>query len=243
MGDTFYSIKRFLRVLDGRIIPRRKTIVFRGRQLSFVSPYWWNAVSQEVFDEEIVAYFDALGDFVPSHILDIGAAEGHFSIAAVSVFAGCSIYAFEPAQRQRVILSRNLKLNHVAVQIEPRGLWNASSVLPFRTVGAESSLAPASRFQGRLTFPEMIPVISLDGWVQEKGIERLDLIKMDVEGAELEILEGAKAILKRFRPRLLIQAYHLREGERTFGRCAATLEAIGYRVHEFGPGSGLLVAE
>ena len=239
-----YSVKRFLRICDCLLTRKTQTIRCRTQTCRFFCTYWWNDVSQQIFDDEILPYFNALGDFQPSVILDIGAASGHFGIMASKVFDCEAIHAFEPARRQRILLNRNAQLNKVnRLMVEPFGLWNRSDVLPFRTVGAESSFAPVSRFQGVLAFPEMLPVRTLDHWVEDKQITRIDLIKIDAEGAELEILEGAQASLKRFRPRLLVQAYHIRNGARTFEQCARTLESIGYAVREVQPGKGLLCAE
>ncbi len=50
---------------------------------------------------------------------------------------------------------------------------------------------------------------TLDNWVKENGIERIDFIKADIEGAERNMLCGAKEILKRFEPKLAICTYHL----------------------------------
>jgi FkbM family methyltransferase len=229
---------------DCLLTRRTQTIRCRTQACRFFCTYWWNDVSQQIFDDEILPYFEALGDFQPSLIVDIGAASGHFGIMAAKTFDCRAVYAFEPAKRQRILLTRNVRLNAVdRLVIEPFGLWNRSDVLPFRTVGAESSFAPVSRFQGVLAFPEMLPVKTLDQWVEDKQIAGIDLIKIDAEGAELEILEGARGSLKRFRPRLLVQAYHIRDGARTFEQCARTLEAIGYAVHEVHPGKGLLYAQ
>ena len=176
--------------------------------------------------------------------MDVGAATGHFSILAAKTFSKANIYPFEPSDRQRTLLSRNAKLNGVyGLKVQSIGLWKNSDVLPFRTVGAESSVAPASRFQGRLAFPEKIVVISLDEWVQQQKIGKVDLIKIDAEGAEIEILEGTQATLRRDRPRILLQAYHLRDGKRTFEPCTEFLRNFGYNIREFLPASGFLVAE
>jgi FkbM family methyltransferase len=237
-----YSIKKLLRICDCLLTHKQRTISFRGDPYKFFSTYWWDNTSQDIFDQEIAPYFEALGDFQPSVILDVGAATGHFSVLASKIFPGCAVYAFEPSQRQRILLSRNARLNHVAgLKIEPFGLWSRSDMLPFRTIGAESSFAAASQYQGTLEFPEDIRVVALDEWTAERHIERIDVIKIDAEGAELEILEGARATLVQFRPRLLVQAYHTRNGVRTFERCAEILTKTGYHVRECLSQSGLLV--
>ena len=238
-----YALKRFLRNCDCRFTQHLETIYFKGESYPFFATRWWNNVSQKIFDQEIAPYFAALGDFQSTVILDIGAATGHFGIVAARLFPGSKVYAFEPAERQRILLARNARLNRVdRFEIEPFGLWNRADTLAFRTVGAESSFARVSRFQGTLDFPEQVQVMPLDQWVADHAIGRIDLIKMDAEGAEIEILEGAQVTLKRFRPRLLVQAYHIRDGVRTFERCAAILRGHGYSISESGNGSGLLCA-
>lgn len=157
------------------------------------------------------------------------------------LFPHAKIVAFEPSLRQRILLRRNAARNGVEkVQIEPFGLWNRSDILPFRTNGAESSFASVSRFDGRLPFPEHVSVLALDEWVAKSQISRLDLIKADIEGAEIHMLEGAVNTLDRFHPRLLLQAYHIVDGSRTFERCCRFLEPFGYVIRE--PRTGLLYA-
>ena len=87
-----------------------------------------------------------------------------------------------------------------------------------------------------------VAVLPLDQWAREKGVSSIDLIKMDAEGAEIEILEGAREVLDRDHPRLLVQAYHLRDGARTLERCAETLQQFRYTTLEAGEGLGLLCA-
>ena len=65
---------------------------------------------------------------------------------------------------------------------------------------------------------------------------------MDIEGAEIEALEGAGEALRKYHPRLIIQAYHQRNGIRTFERCASYLTPFGYQCREIKLGSGLLEA-
>lgn len=243
-SPILYSTKRWLRILDSRWTRKTRSVQFRGHTFRFYSTYWWSDVSQALLETEIAPYFEALErDFRPSVIIDVGAATGHFAILAAKLFPSSTVYAFEPSERQRVLLERNARLNEVRnLEIQPFGLWNRRDQLAFRTNGAESSFESVSRFRGQLPFLETVPVQSLDEWSREKKISGIDFIKMDAEGAELEILEGGKDTLQSIHPRLLIQAYHLRDGTRTFERCAGMLSAKGYLIEERPPASGLLSA-
>jgi len=55
---------------------------------------------------------------------------------------------------------------------------------------------------------ETVPVTTIDAYVREKNLPSVDFIKMDVEGAELDILKGAKTSIARFKPILALSAYH-----------------------------------
>ncbi|HWZ58279.1 MAG TPA: FkbM family methyltransferase, partial [Gemmatimonadaceae bacterium] len=109
----------------------------------------------------------------------------------------------------------------------------------FRTHGSMSGIAGVSVLPAGLSFRERIHVLSLDQWAAAMSV---DLIKMDIEGAELEALAGARAVLSRDHPDVLMQAYHLRDGARTLERCAAQLTALGYEAREVRAHPGLLFA-
>lgn len=239
-----YAIKRQLRVWDSRYARRRERAEFRGQSFEFYRTYWWGDASQKLIDDEIAPYFDALdGAFAPEVIIDAGAATGAFSVLAGKLHPKATIYCFEPSQRQRILLERNARLNGVEhLKVNECGLWDHSAVLSFRTNGAESSFESVSRFKGLLPFGEAVSVISLDEWVPRHHLSRIDLIKMDVEGAEIEILEGGRKVLAQFSPTLLIQAYHVRDNAPTFDRCSRILRELNYETSEWGRNSGLLLA-
>jgi FkbM family methyltransferase len=237
-------LKRTVRVAEATLTPRRSTVRFAGRELRFVQSMWWHDAHQASFDEEIAPYFAVLpADCRVTRICDAGAATGLFSIAACARFGRIQSHAFEPSRRQRILLRRNLSLNRVEEQVEvvSSGLWNESGLMAFRTHGAIGAFRAATSLPETLPFEERVSVTTLDDWVRTTGMSGIDLIKMDIEGAEIEALEGGVNLIKRDRPQMLVQAYHLRDGQRTFERCAAFLRDLGYTVRESGP-PGLLHA-
>lgn len=56
-----------------------------------------------------------------------------------------------------------------------------------------------------------VTTISIDDFVSEKNLPRIDFIKMDIEGAELKALKGAEESIRAFKPRLAISVYHRQE--------------------------------
>jgi hypothetical protein len=56
---------------------------------------------------------------------------------------------------------------------------------------------------------EKIKITALDNFVHEQKLERVDFIKSDIEGAERDMLKGARGVLKEFAPKLALCTYHL----------------------------------
>jgi FkbM family methyltransferase len=228
-------LKLFIRQLEARLTPRKSEICFNNHDIRTVRSLWWNDTKQHKFDTEIAPYFQTLTPSVEALVIvDAGAASGLFSLAVGFFFPAAVIYAFEPSKLYRILMTRNTALNGMTdkIQISPFGLWNCEDFLAFRTHGAMSSIRKVSALPNYLAFIELIQTITLDSWVKQLKLQRLDLIKMDIEGAEIEALEGANEVLRKYHPRLLIQAYHQRDGERTFERCVQYLDQFGYKCRE-----------
>ncbi len=240
-------IKNHIRLLEARLTPRTVQVEFGGKSLRFYRSAWWVNETQAVFEAEIVPYFEAIR--TPKDqlraIVDAGAATGLFAVAAAQAFPGSQLMLFEPSDRQRTLLRRNLRLNHVhspPPQVFASALWDKPETLSFRTIGAMSSTEHTSHLAGRLSFTELVAAEPLDAWCARVQPAALDLIKMDIEGAEIEALRGARETLRRFRPELLIMAYHERDGCRTFETCAQLIADLGYTSRELPSAAGFLHA-
>ena len=136
-------------------------------------------------------------------ILDLGAFNGNSSIA-LSRPAGDEdkVYAFEPNPVMQEIMARNLtKMNCTNVEIIPRGAGDATNVLKFTINGAASRFDPFGDVD--------VQIGTVDDFVVERGLSRVDFIKLDVEGFEMLALRGAASTIRTFRPKLAISVYHL----------------------------------
>lgn len=93
------------------------------------------------------------------------------------------------------------------MRVVPRAVWNESGevALPITEAGAV-----LSQFAGRNhKFREVVmPCSTIDEIVESEQLEAVDLVKMDIEGAEPEALQGMKKTLQRHRPQLAISVYH-----------------------------------
>ena len=69
----------------------------------------------------------------------------------------------------------------------------------------------ASRVGDEGKYPNTVSTTSIDETVDKAGIHKVDFIKMDIEGAELSALMGAKNTIKKFKPNLAICVYHKKD--------------------------------
>lgn len=174
------------------------------------------------------------------NIIDVGANIGMLTIPFARKANAGKVVAFEPDPVSRARLVGHLAKNRIDnVKVEARGLGRAEGTQRlYRVLGTNSgmnrivSLEPAS---DRFPFAE-VQVARLDHLWPELGMDRLDLIKIDVEGFEMEVLRGAEATLRRFKPVLFIELdeQNLRENGSAPATLVAFLEGLGYRVRQAG---------
>ncbi len=139
-------------------------------------------------------------------VIDAGAWVGDF--AAYATAKGATTYAFEPVQETFNILCRTADLNKGKIYPVKRGLGDNESELDI-SINESNSSANSFVLKDEKTSKEKINITTLDKFVEENKLERVDFIKADIEGAERDLLKGAMQTLKRFAPKLAICTYHL----------------------------------
>jgi hypothetical protein len=78
-----------------------------------------------------------------------------------------------------------------------------------------------------------IDLIMIDDLVNDLKLKRVDLIKMDIEGAEIEALDGAKSAIQNLCPHFAIASYHLHENQKTCHQVEKKLQRYGYQTRTF----------
>jgi FkbM family methyltransferase len=143
--------------------------------------------------------------------LDVGANCGALTLVAASLIGDGKIYAFEPGAVIRSRLQANIDANG--------GLGDRIKVVPLGLGLTKSQLFYHEdqnyRGNGSLHISYGIPVeiISLDEWVLQENLSKIDVIKIDVEGMEYDVLLGGKATLERFHPLIYFETIELFYGE------------------------------
>lgn len=170
--------------------------------------------------------------------VDVGANQGFYSLlGARCVGSQGRVLAFEPADSERAKLVRNLAVNrHANVLVDPRAVGRTCGTTQFHLCldhqGSWSSIRrPADDVTAR-TMLVQVPIATLDRVVlEENGWIRVDLIKIDVEGGELDVLKGAEAVLAHCRPVILAELEERRTRQWGYGvrEIIELLEAARYR--------------
>lgn len=150
--------------------------------------------------------------------LDIGAAYGRYALS-ISKASGPTghVYCFEPAEHSFSALSAIVKFYRLRnVTLVKKGLSNRPGTgklaLPIKkstVMGAAlgHSLAHLEAESDCHHMSHSISLTTLDDFVAETGLSRLDFIKCDVEGAELFVFEGGRNAIERFQPIILTEIY------------------------------------
>lgn len=163
-----------------------------------------------------------------SIVIDAGANVGMFSAWAAHLCPNGQVFAFEPATRTYDVLNRNLSpyTNAHAVR-SALGESSRRAELIFEHASVANIMADSRmRSYAPETPREPTDVTTIDMFVERERIPRVDLIKIDTEGYERNIIQGAKRTIERFSPILTMSAYHLPDDESVLPKL----------VHEIYPG-------
>ncbi|MCF8486207.1 MAG: FkbM family methyltransferase [Rhodobacteraceae bacterium] len=161
-------------------------------------------------------------------VCDIGANIGNHSIFFGKVLQAKRVLAFEPLPHCYETLCRNLDLN---------GLSNALAYNCM--VGAKSGRGDIARFNprnlGSTVFVAAkngpIPMVALDDLMDAEEMQGLGFIKVDVEGMQMDVLNGAKKLIKTFRPVMWIE---ILGKDKSAAATMKLMESLGYMATPIG---------
>jgi FkbM family methyltransferase len=150
-------------------------------------------------------------------VLDCGANIGVFTREALN--AGASkVVAIEPAPDNLECLRRNFAVEIAAgtVVVYPKGVWDKDDWLELHVhpdnAAAHSFMIHSDKEQkSESKETQKFPLTTIDKMMQELELNRVDFVKMDIEGAEVKALTGARETLAKYHPRLSISVYHAPE--------------------------------
>ncbi len=177
-----------------------------GLEWRYEPDSWMSALGKEVGWEHEQAELQSIIDRLRpgGAYLDVGAHVGGFAIPVARAHADIQMHLFEPVPRTRSWLEANLQRNEVADRVT---IWSnavgaeASSGVMTGVDGASNHLAEAGKAGPGAVGVE---IQTLDDLLLDK-VERVDVIKCDVEGGEFPAMRGAEQILRRDHPALVLE--------------------------------------
>ena len=195
----------------------------------YVLPF--NLAEQQRKIYGVPPHFVRSGDVV----LDCGANVGVFTREALDAGAKL-VVAIEPAPENLECLRRNFAKETAAgrVIIYPKGVWDKDDLLELH-VDHHNSAADSFVIhrEGAAPHGVKLPLTTIDKLAAELKLDRVDFIKMDIEGAEVRALNGGRGVIARDHPRMSISAYHAPDHPQTVPR--AIKEAWPGYTMECGP--------
>ena len=190
---------------------------------------------QNVFEREVEPEILWLKEFLnqKSVFIDVGAGTGDYVYFLDYLLFPENIHAFEPNKKHY----KRLKRLFPKSDILPFALSDESKVatLNIPVAGNEEhpengTLRPISESEGLKVKIQKTEVTTLDEWAEKKELEKLDFIKIDVAGQEIDVLKGAEKLIEKFRPALMVkieQEFH----EENIWDIITQIAELGYAPH------------
>jgi FkbM family methyltransferase len=150
---------------------------------------------------------------VSETIIDIGANTGMYSLIAKQINPTSKVYCFEPAHKTFKELVKNIQCNHFDIKAFDIAVSNTDSEKIFYDVFDEhqlsASLSPEKlkhnpSYVGAMN-EYLVKTTTLDSFIQNRKINQVDLIKIDVEMHEPEVFDGMMHIMKFHRPIVIFE--------------------------------------
>ena len=220
----------FLRASDSQ----EKVLHFRKEPLRFVvrgrMDVW--SIKETFLDAFYTRYGVSIED--GWRVIDIGAGIGDFSVYAAYQKPGVTVYAYEPYPESYRLLVKNLGKNKIE-NVQPYNLavWSGEGPLNLNISSGEPLKFESHRADHVQNDPDMLTVqaVSLESILNEHHLEKLDLLKLDCEGAEYDILMDAPPQILHRVDRIIME-WHDFAGVDDHHALAAYLRDLGYRVVE-----------
>lgn len=165
--------------------------------------------------------------------VDIGANIGRYTIpASRAVGKTGAVLAIEAHPRNYGLLTRNVELNKLTNVVSLNfAAWNANGELKLHTAGV--SVSHSVKVNHRLG-EIRVKAKRMDDAILEAGLPRVDLVKIDTEGAEIEVLQGMQQTLGKYRPRMIVEVW-----TKNLSNFQALMNQYGYHLDKVtSPGKG-----
>jgi FkbM family methyltransferase len=164
------------------------------------------------FDETMSSQVDLVAPVLSRHlardgrppvIIDVGAHRGDFAVAMKERYPDSKVIAFEPNSNTFRLLTETITRMDLDIRAIERGVGRESSSVEIFDYSSDQSSEHCSIYRGVFETlhqtseicSSIVEITTLDNYCRQHGIARVDFLKIDVEGGELSVLEGAKTLI------------------------------------------------
>lgn len=216
-------------------LPNRRTLQLWSRGDDWVSNqlFWrgWDG-----YEGETTRFFFQLAGQAQV-VLDVGAYVGFYSLLAGHANPDARVFAFEPLPTVFNRLQKNVHLNGLNhVECLNRAAGDTNGLAEFYHMNAELPTSSSLSYEFMQHVDELqcsqVQTIRLDEFVDERGLQRVDLVKIDTESTKPQVLRGMSTTLERFRPDIVCEILQRRGSE---AAVQEILEPLGYRFYLLTP--------
>jgi len=204
---AFFLQTRYLRVLGQRIFPVYTATTPDGVILHLRSRYGFDAATvEEVIYKRIYERFFSPGP--GETVIDVGAHIGSFTVmAAREVGPSGKVVSLEPSAPNFKLLNLNISTNHFdnakALNLAAGSTDDVGELRLYNRQGGNSFYSRELPLIGS----QSVKITTLDSVAESLKLDRIDFVKIDVEGHELEVLKGASEILGEDHPKIVLETH------------------------------------
>lgn len=183
-------------------------VMFSNNDDFVAKTYFWRGI--DAYETTSLKIWTALARSA-STIIDVGAYTGLYSLAAAKSNKNASIFAFEALDRAYFRLLINKQVNAIPkLKIYHKAISNTDGELVFYIYKEENILTTGSSLlrkdaKKNICEKKKVNTMSLDSWLATSSQSHVDLLKIDAEGAEHLVLQGAQHAIKTHCPDILVE--------------------------------------
>lgn len=192
--------------------------------------------------EEFLTFIDIVRRNIKPNdvVLDIGANVGIYGVTIGKLFPGCHVYCFEPVTETYLTLQRNIARNKLINTHPIKCAAGEMDGMVQMTTSYGTGNYVVNQHSRQPALPtELVEVVKLDSYVRNHHLQNVSIVKCDVEGYELQVLQGALETIRECKPIVMLEVRE--EWVRRFGeepgsvfRLLAGLQYEPFAIHTDG---------
>lgn len=252
LGALGGKLDQLIRLMDDQVHLQRVALLDQGHILHFHGPdgvavalslpdavedYVQRVIlrTRTFYEAKLLSMVQALGIVGPeSTVCDVGANIGNHSVYFARIMGAARVLSYEPQPHCHATLSTNIALNGLAEQVTAYNCMIGATSGNGRLAQFNARNLGGARF--RADEAGGVAMFALDDILTPLDRAHLDLIKIDVEGMQLEVLQGALDVLSDRSPAIWVEVL---EKDPTRAETDAFLEGLGYKGERLGPSDWL----